>query len=33
LAFDKNARFPRSAQKIARMLNQLTVQGYASFVE
>jgi len=33
LAFDKNARFPRSAQKIARMLHQLTVQGYASFVE
>ncbi len=32
-SFSQQARFPRSAQKIARMLNQLTVQGYASFVE
>lgn len=32
-SFDSNARFPRSAQKIARMLGQLAIQGYASFVE
>lgn len=32
-SYDLNARFPRSAQKIAQMLNQLTVQGYVSFIE
>lgn len=31
--YDRNARFPRSAQKIARMLSQLTIQGYAGFIE
>lgn len=33
LDWDDSARFPRSAQKIARMLNLLNVQGYCSFIE
>jgi len=33
IKFDKNARYPRSAQKIAQMLRQLSIQGYASFIE
>lgn len=32
-AYDKEARFPRSAQKLARMINNLQVQGYTSFIE
>jgi len=32
-AYDPEARFPRSAQKIARMMRQLSLQGYASFIE
>jgi len=32
-AFDDNARFPRSAQKCARMLRTLDEQGYTSFIE
>jgi 5-methylcytosine-specific restriction enzyme B len=30
---DTSARFPRSAQKIVRMLNNLNIQGYCSFIE
>lgn len=30
---DKELRFPRSYRKISRMLKQLSLQGYASFVE
>lgn len=30
---DRILRFPRSGRKIERMLKQLTIQGYASFVE
>jgi 5-methylcytosine-specific restriction endonuclease McrBC GTP-binding regulatory subunit McrB len=26
-------RFPRSAQKISRIMDQLSIQGYASFIE
>lgn len=32
-SFDKDARFPRSAQKLARMLGNLKTQGYTSFIE
>lgn len=32
-AYDGDARFPRSARKIAWMLKQLSVQGYVSFIE
>lgn len=32
-AYDEEARFPRSAQKLARMIRSLTVQGYTSFIE
>ncbi|MFH2041031.1 MAG: hypothetical protein ABIJ35_00765 [Acidobacteriota bacterium] len=32
-AFDEDARFPRSAQKLARMIRNLRVQGYTSFIE
>jgi len=32
-AYDKDARFPRSAQKLARMIRNLSVQGYTSFIE
>jgi 5-methylcytosine-specific restriction enzyme B len=32
-AFDDKARFPRSAQKCARMLRTLDEQGYTSFIE
>jgi len=32
-AYDQKARFPRSSQKIARMMRQLSLQGYASFIE
>lgn len=31
--FDTSARFPRTAQKLARMLDNLQKQGYASFIE
>ena len=31
--FDSNARFPRTAQKVARMLNDLEQQGYTSFIQ
>ncbi len=31
--FDLNARFPRTAQKTARMIHQLEIQGYTSFIE
>ncbi len=31
--FDTSARFPRTAQKLARMLRNLREQGYASFIE
>jgi 5-methylcytosine-specific restriction enzyme B len=30
---DSEARFPRSAQKIAQMRHQLSIQGYVSFIE
>jgi 5-methylcytosine-specific restriction endonuclease McrBC GTP-binding regulatory subunit McrB len=30
---DSEARFPRSARKIAQMLHQLSIQGYVSFIE
>ncbi len=33
LSPDHDFRFPRSGQKISRMLSQLAIQGYASFVE
>ncbi len=32
-SYDTEARFPRSAKKLAQMLDQLAVQGYASFIE
>jgi 5-methylcytosine-specific restriction endonuclease McrBC GTP-binding regulatory subunit McrB len=32
-AFDADARFPRSAQKLTRMIRNLRVQGYTSFIE
>jgi 5-methylcytosine-specific restriction endonuclease McrBC GTP-binding regulatory subunit McrB len=32
-SYDPDARFPRSAQKIAQMLHQLSIQGYVSFIE
>jgi 5-methylcytosine-specific restriction endonuclease McrBC GTP-binding regulatory subunit McrB len=32
-SFDPDASFPRSAQKIAQMLKQLSIQGYVSFIE
>ena len=31
--FDTNALFPRSAQKVARMISKLKNQGYTSFIE
>jgi 5-methylcytosine-specific restriction endonuclease McrBC GTP-binding regulatory subunit McrB len=31
--FDEKARFPRTAQKTARMLINLEIQGYTSFIE
>ena len=31
--FDNKARFPRSAQKLARMIRNLRTQGYVSFIE
>ena len=31
--YDTEARFPRAAKKITQMLNQLSIQGYASFIE
>ena len=31
--FDEKAIFPRSAQKIARMIKNLKSQGYTSFIE
>jgi 5-methylcytosine-specific restriction protein B len=31
--FDETARFPRTAQKTTRMLENLEVQGYTSFIE
>lgn len=31
--FDRSLRYPRTAQKVARMLRQLDAQGYASFIE
>ena len=33
IQFDASARFPRTAQKCARMLRNLQDQGYASFIE
>ena len=33
MQFDTSARFPRTAQKLARMLRNLQEQGYASFIE
>lgn len=33
LGFDKNALYPRSARKIARMIKNLKIQGYTSFIE
>lgn len=32
-AYDEDARFPRSAQKLARMIQNLKTQGYTSFIE
>jgi 5-methylcytosine-specific restriction endonuclease McrBC GTP-binding regulatory subunit McrB len=32
-AYDKEATFPRSAQKLARMIQILKNQGYTSFIE
>lgn len=32
-AYDEEARFPRSAQKLARMIRNLNVQGYTSYIE
>jgi 5-methylcytosine-specific restriction endonuclease McrBC GTP-binding regulatory subunit McrB len=32
-ALVKDARFPRSANKLARMIQNLKVQGYTSFIE
>jgi hypothetical protein len=31
--YDEAVRFPRSAQKLARMIRNLKVQGYTSFIE
>jgi 5-methylcytosine-specific restriction endonuclease McrBC GTP-binding regulatory subunit McrB len=31
--YDEEARFPRAAQKLARMIRNLNVQGYTSFIE
>lgn len=31
--YDESARFPRSAQKLARMIGNLKLQGYTSFIE
>ena len=31
--YDKEATFPRSAQKLARMIRNLKIQGYTSFIE
>jgi 5-methylcytosine-specific restriction endonuclease McrBC GTP-binding regulatory subunit McrB len=31
--FDEEARYPRSAQKVARMISNLKTQGYTSFIE
>jgi len=33
MAFDNEARYPRSAQKVARMISNLKTQGYTSFIE
>ena len=33
LGFDKEALYPRSARKIARMIKNLKIQGYTSFIE
>jgi len=33
IEFDRDAKYPRTAQKTARMLRVLEVQGYASFIE
>ena len=33
MRFDTSTRFPRTAQKLARMLRNLQEQGYASFIE
>jgi len=32
-AYDEEAPFPRSAQKLARMIQNLKIQGYTSFIE
>jgi len=32
-AYDEDARFPRSAQKLASMIRNLNIQGYTSFIE
>ena len=32
-SYDSEARFPRSARKVAQMLHQLAMQGYVSFIE
>lgn len=32
-AYDADALFPRSAQKLARMIRNLKIQGYTSFIE
>jgi len=32
-AYDEEAPFPRSAQKLARMIRNLKIQGYTSFIE
>jgi len=33
ISLDREARFPRSTQKLVRMLRNLKVQGYTSFIE
>lgn len=33
IAYDKDARFPRSARKLASMIQNLKTQGYTSFIE
>lgn len=33
IEFDRDAKYPRTAQKTARMLSASVVQGYASFIE
>jgi len=33
MAFDREARFPRTAHKVARMLDDLNRQGYTSFIQ